>query len=298
MRLVADMPNARDRRSAGCFAALLALLPMLAAGQQDESQPDGETGLELVNLSILDSRDGYAIPADSRFLPGEPVHVYFQVSGYGVGEADRVSLRYEVRALDPDGRRFFMAEAGNVDVTLAPQDKDWLPVVRYSPRIPDHAGGGTYAISIEVHDEIGEASVTASLPIEVDGDRIQTAGELLVRNFRFVVSEDGETIPDPVFAPGDCIRAEFYITGYKTRDDNTFQVESDAWVTDSLGRRMFQFEARGEAGSPYYPRLWLPGSLEFELDPAIPAGEYTVVLRLVDAVGGSGASQSFRFRIR
>ena len=73
MRLFADMPNARDRRSAGRLAALLALLPILAAGQQDDSQPDGETGLELVNLSILDSRDGYAIPADSRFLPGEPV---------------------------------------------------------------------------------------------------------------------------------------------------------------------------------------------------------------------------------
>ena len=80
-------------------------------------------GLELVNLDLLDRRDGYAIPADSRFLPGETIHVYFQIGGYQVGREFRISLTYEMRALDPGGEPFFAAEGGKVDTELAPQDE-------------------------------------------------------------------------------------------------------------------------------------------------------------------------------
>ena len=291
------MRKALDR-GWGVAAALLVLLPAVSPGQEAPADSVAASPLQLVNLSILDSRDGYAIPADSQFLPGETVHVYFQVRGYGVGDADRVALRYEVRALDPQGVRFFMAEAGEVDVTLAPQDEDWMPVVRYSPVIPAHAGGGTYQIAIEVHDRIGQGSVRVQVPVLVDGERVQSAGDLQARNFRFFRSDGGEPLPEPVFAAGDCVRAEFFITGYQTRSDNTFQVESDAWVADSGGMRVFRFEPSGEGGRPFYPRLWLPGSLEFELDSTIPAGEYDVVLRLIDQVGGSDALQRYRFRIR
>ncbi len=286
-----------DWRAACGAAALLALAAAVPA-QEASTAEDTGNGLSLVNLSLLDSRDGYAIPADSRFLPGETVHVYFQVRGYGIGESERVSLEYEVRARDPDGRRFFMAEAGKVDVTLAPQDKDWMPVMRYSPRIPKHAGGGTYIIDIEVRDEIGKTSVAARLPVRVDGDRVQSAGELQVRNFRFVRSEGGDPMPDAAFAAGDCVRAEFFITGYETRADNTFQVESDAWVADPQERRMFEFETGAEHGSPYYPRLWLPGRLEFDLGPGMSPGQYTVMLRVRDLVGGEEALHRYRFRVR
>ena len=254
--------------------------------------------MALVNLDLLDRRDGYAIPADSRFLPGETIHVYFQIGGYQVGREFRISLSYEMRALDPEGRSFFAAEGGEIDTELAPQDENWMPVVRYSPRIPDHAGGGTYSIQIVVRDELSEASVSVRLPIVVDGSRVQSADQLLVRNFGFSRAEGGDLLEDPVFDAGEEIWADFFITGYKTREDNTYQVESDAWVQDAEGEKLFDFKPAGEAGSPFYPRLWLPARLRLQLDESIPPGRYAVVLRLRDMVGGVDAVEHYDFRIR
>ena len=290
----------RGRTPPSVLAALALTLVQTAPSAAQPSDPgaEAEQGLELVNLDLLDRRDGYAIPADSRFLPGETVHVYFQIGGYQVGREFRVSLSYEMRALDSDGRSFFAAEGGKIDTDLAPQDEDWLPVVRYSPRIPDHAGGGTYSIQIIVRDELAETSVSARLPIAVDGSRVQNADELLIRNFGFSRADGGDLLEDPVFDAGEEIWAEFFITGYKTREDNTYQVESDAWVQDAEGEKLFDFKPAGEAGSPFYPRLWLPAKLRLQLDESIPPGRYAVVLRLRDMVGGVNAVEHYDFRIR
>ena len=269
-----------------------------APAQSDEPDAEAQQGLALVNLDLLDRRDGFAIPANSRFLPGETIHVYFQINGYQVGPEYRISLNYEMRALDPEGRSFFEAEGGDIDVELAPQDEDWMPVVRYSPRIPDHAGGGTYSIQIVVRDEMADTSTSVRLPIEVDGSRVQSADQLLVRNFGFTRVESGEPLQDPVFDPGEEIWADFFITGYATRDDNTYQVESDAWVQNAQGEKLFDFQPAGEAGSPFYPRLWLPAKLRLQLDELIPPGRYAVVLRLRDRVGEAETIERYDFRIR
>lgn len=290
----------RGRTPLSVLAALALTLAQTAPSAAQPSDPaaEAEEGLALVNLDLLDRRDGYAIPADSRFLPGETVHVYFQIGGYQVGREFRISLSYEMRALDPEGRSFFAAEGGEIDVELAPQDENWMPVVRYSPRIPDHAGGGTYSIQIAVRDELAESSVSVRLPIAVDGSRVQSADQLLVRNFGFSRAEGGDLLEDPVFDAGEEIWADFFITGYKTRDDNTYQVESDAWVQDAEGEKLFDFKPAGEAGSPFYPRLWLPARLRLQLDESIPPGRYAVVLRLRDMVGGVDAIEHYDFRIR
>ncbi|MDE0106896.1 MAG: hypothetical protein OXN96_03760 [Bryobacterales bacterium] len=290
-------------RGRAAVAALAALVLTLAqavplTAQSSDLGDEAEAGLALVNLDLLDRRDGYAIPADSRFLPGETIHVYFQIGGYQVGREFRISLSYETRALDPDGQSFFAAEGGKIDTELAPQDENWMPVVRYSPRIPDHAGGGTYSIQIIVRDELAQTSVTARLPIAVDGSRVQRADQLLVRNFGFSRAEGGDLLEDPVFDAGEEIWADFFITGYKTREDNTYQVESDAWVEDAEGEKLFDFKPAGEAGSPFYPRLWLPARLRLQLDESIPPGRYAVVLRLRDMVGGVDAIEHHDFRIR
>lgn len=290
----------RGRAPLSVLAALALTLTQIApsAAQPSDVAAEAEQGLALVNLDLLDRRDGYAIPADSRFLPGETIHVYFQIGGYQVGREFRISLSYETRALDPEGRSFFAAEGGQIDTELAPQDEDWMPVVRYSPRIPDHAGGGTYSIQIVVRDELADKSVSARLPITVDGSRVQNADQLLVRNFGFSRAEGGDLLEDPVFDAGEEIWADFFITGYKTREDNTYQVESDAWVQDAEGEKLFDFKPAGEAGSPFYPRLWLPARLRLQLDESIPPGRYAVVLRLRDMVGGVDAVEHYDFRIR
>ena len=288
----------------GATWPVLILLVVTASGlfaplaAQVGGPPEDRPALELVNLDLLDSRDGYAIPPDSRFLPGERIHVYCQIKGYTVGPEDRVRLRYEVAAVDPHGRRFYSPDSGSVDTELAPQDKNWMPVVRYSPRIPDHAGGGTYIVRVAVHDELAGRSVRAEVPVTVDADRVERADELLVRNFRFARAENGDALPAPEFRPGEEIWAAFYITGYEMGENNTYSVESDAWVLDAEGEKMFAFESSGDQGRPYYPRLWLPAKLRITLDDSVPPGRYTVVLRLHDNVAGSETLHEYDFVIR
>lgn len=262
----------------------------------DEEGAEG--GLSLFNLDLLDSQDGFAIPADTRFQPGQRIHLFFQIKGYRVGIEDRIRLRYKVEALDPAGRRFYRNSGGRVDVELAPQDENWMPVVRYSPRIPDHAGGGTYVIRISVQDELAQSSIQEQVPIEVDGTRLEAAEQLAVRQFRFSKEEYGAELAEPVFNPGEEIWAAFFITGFETRADNSYDVESDASVVDPEGERMFDFESVGEEGKPFYPRLWLPARIRLDLDDDIPAGSYTVVLQVRDGVSGTDATKQYSFQIR
>ena len=263
-----------------------------------DDQEAAEEGLSLFNLDLLDSRDGYAIPSDTRFVPGQTIHLFFQIKGYEVGIEDRVRLRYKVEALDPAGRRFYRDDGGVVHVELAPQDENWMPIVRYSPRIPDHAGGGIYSIRISVEDELARSAIETAVAITVDGTRLDAADELAVHQFHFSKEENGAGLDEPVFDAGEEIWAAFFISGFETREDNSYDVESNASVIDAEGERMFDFETIGEQGKPYYPRLWLPARMRLDLEDDIPPGSYTVVLRLRDGVGGSDLTQRYSFQIR
>ena len=293
----------------GRAAALIALGCLLGSaapldGQEPaapvESLEDAPaaTALNFHSLELLDSLNGYAIPLDSTFLPGETVHVFFQIGGYSVGADDRVLLRYRMDALDPAGRRFYMAEGGEFDTELAPQDANWKPTVQYSPTIPQHAGAGSYTVRITVTDELAEQTIRDELSLNVDGDRVLPSDELLIRDFRFSKSDGGADLEDPVFGSGEQIWATFYITGYAMREDNTYDVESSAWVLDADGEELYAFESQGDAGSPYYARLWLPAKFRLDLEDSIPPGLYTVVLALTDRVGDARATERFAFRVQ
>ena len=256
-----------------------------------------ESTLEIAELTILDSRDGYAIPEDSLFLPGETVHLYLRIKGYLVNDEYRILLRYQLEALDPAGRKFYIAEEGKVDVEVAPQDENWRPVIRYSPVIPEHAGGGHYLIRIEVEDVFAGQTLNVSMPILVEGTQFEESNRLRIRNFRFSKIEDGVSLEMPNFRPGEEIWASFFITGYKTTQDNKYDVESDAWVLDEEGNKLFAFESKGDAGNPFYPRFWLPARIRLDLDKNIQSGNYTVVVRLHDRIGMSSATEEYSFLI-
>ncbi len=266
-------------------AALTAAPALPPRAHADETADAAASGLALVNLDLLDSRDGYAIPADSRYFPGETVHLYFQIDGYRVSSDYRIDLEYRLQALDPGGKPFYGAEGGRFNAELAPQDEQWMPVVRYSPEIPEHAGGGAYRIEIEVRDRLADATVRAAVPIFVEGSRVEASDRLVVRNFGFSKAPGGPRLDKPLYRAGEEIWAEFHITGYKTREDNTFEVESDLRVLDDEGETLFVFDSRGETGSPFYPRLWLPAKFRLDLEKTIPRGRYTVVVNIRDKIG-------------
>ncbi len=291
-----ESANGRRRLSAAlALIALVFLAPHLTA---DEAPTADSPGLSFFNLDLLDSQDGYAIPSDSHYLPAETIYLYFQVKGYEVSDDYAMKIEYRLEAFDPEGNRFYGSEGGKFDTELAPQDDDWLPVVRYSPKIPQHAGGGTYEIKIEVTDLLSDSVIHATLPIIVDASRVETADQLTIRNYGFAKLDGGVKLEEPLYRAGDEIWAAFYITGYKTREDNTFDVESDVQVVNDKGETMFEFDSRGEKGSPFYPRLWLPAKFRLDLEKTIPVGRYTVIINIRDSIGTSSFTERHSFEVR
>ncbi len=275
------------------WLASLLLLCSAPCGADESAE-----SLQIVRLDLLDREGGYAIPDDSVFYPGEMVHLAFNIAGYAIDNDYNMRLKWNIRTMGPAGRAFSTPEGGEFVHELAPEDDGWEPLVTFNARIPDHAGTGNYRIFVEVVDELAEESVRAEVAVAVKGENVQSSAELTIRNFGFSLTEGGTHLDRPFYSGGDSIWAGFYITGYKTRDDNTYDVESELKVVNSKGEAMYSFDARGEKGSPFYPRLWLPAAFRLDLEKTIPSGEYTVLLKVRDKVGGSAYDGEHRFLVR
>ena len=170
--------------------------------------------------------------------------------------------------------------------------------MQYSAALPGHAPSGVYTIAVEVTDELAEKTIRRELPVKVEGDTVRLSDELTIRNFGFAHVEGGTPLPEPAYDAGETIWASFYITGYKTRDDNSYDVASELRVVGPEGETLYSFKPQGESGSPFYPRLWLPATFRLDLDDDIPSGEYAVVLEVTDKVGEATTQISRSFRIR
>ena len=284
-------------RAANGFAAVLALL-LTSPGFAAEKRPAPPGKLTIVSAEILDSENGYPVPADSVFFPGETVHLRFRVDGYTRGEYDRVKLSYRLDSFGPAGNRFVMAESGKIDTELAPQDENWKPIIRHSPALPHHAGTGDYRVALHVVDELSQAKAEYELLIHVRGEDIEAASRLTIRNFSLAKVEGGAAVPDALFEPGKTIYGSFFITGYRTSRDNRFEIDAELRFVNEDGKVLFRFEPDGETGSPFYPRLWLPGSFKLELDKTLPPGNYALILRVNDKLGKANYQTRKSFQVR
>jgi hypothetical protein len=275
--------------------AALALAAILAG--QEAEQPE-QPGFRLISVDLLDSRGGYAIPADSVFYPGEKVYLGFKIAGYTVDEDYRIHLTWRADAHGPGGVRFAPSEGGEFAVEISPQDENWEPSVEYSADIPQHAGSGVYRLKIAVTDHKAEETLEREIPLRVEGEDVEVSDSLSVRNFVYTMTEGGTVLEEPVFGSGDTVFASFYITGYKTDEENRYDVESNLRVIDNEGETVLALDPPGEKGSPFYPRLWLPAKFRLDLDRSIPPGTYTVLLEVKDNVGGKTIQTEEKFLVK
>lgn len=274
--------------------SLAVILAVSAAAGQEAF----ESGLDIVRLELLDSPNGFAIPDDSVFLPGEQVFVAFNITGYRFNDDYEIKLTYRITTKSPLDKPFAMAEGGEWELELAPEDDGWEPLVKYTANLPPHAGSGVYNIDIEVTDHIAGKTATKRLPVRVEGADVETSESLTVRNFAFSLTEGGTPIDEPTVRSGEKLWASFYITGYLTGSDNAYDVESEMRILDSKGETVLDFPPRGEKGEPFYPRLWLPASFRLDLAPSTPSGTYTVVLNVRDKLGETEYRKEERFTVR
>jgi hypothetical protein len=271
--------------------------PLLVLLFQTTQAPPGR--LTIANATIRQFEDGPAIYADQKFVPGETVFLALQVRGFQVSKEQKVRLTYRFDAVDAQEVRLVETNLGKLDTELSPQDKNWVPTLRFSFVIPPHAEAGACRILASVKDELGGGDVQTVVPFAVRGHSVQPSGTLTVRNFGFFRrEEDANPLTVAAYHGGDSLWARFDITGFKTGEKNRVSVESRISILNSEGKVVYtQPEAATEQDSPFYPKRYVAEVFSLNIQPGTPAGEYTILLSLSDLVGKQTSETRHPFRI-
>lgn len=255
--------------------------------------------LKIVNAQVQEMEDGPPLAPGTSFVPGETVHLSFQVDGYRVSPEQKVHLSYRIDAFDPKGTRIVEPVESSVDTDLSPQDTAWKPKVRQSILIPAIAPPGNYRIALEVKDDLDNDTATQVLPFAVGGQEVPTSPTLAIVNFGFYHAEE-ELAPmeTATYHPGGALWAKFDIVGYKFGERNTVDVTYGVAVLASGGKSLYsQPEAAIEKSFSFYPKPFVPGSMNLSLQPNMRPGEYTIVLTVRDAIGRQSYETKQTFRV-
>lgn len=281
-------------RTALCAGYLLATLVAPAATP--------ESKLAIVKPTLHETEDGPVIPSGFRYRPGDMVYFSFQVSGYkrsGDEPDSKIDVAYELNVRDSKGVLLAPPDVASVGANVSQEDKDWLPKVRYQFVIPPLADSGDYRISLRVWDRFGKTETTAEVPFRVEGHQVEPSDTLVIRNFRFLRSEeDKDPLAIAAYRPGDTVWARFDITGYKFGPDNAFDVEYGVAVARSDGSINYsETKAAQEKTQSFYPQRYTPGIVSLNVPPDLKKGVYTLIVTAKDNVGKQSAETKQKFSV-
>jgi hypothetical protein len=251
--------------------------------------------LQLVNAGVRQIEDGPAVPSGTPFVQGETVFYSVQVSGYTIAppanpaEPDnrKVHLSYTLDAFDPKGVKIVETVQSVLDTTISQQDKEWKPKIRTEILVPPFAPPGKYKVVIAVTDDLTKLIANSETTFEVSGITVESSPELIVRNFGFYRSEDDvKPIPTAAYRAGDTLFARFDMTGFRYGDRNTIDLAYDVAVLNPESKQIYaQPNAAVEKSFSFYPKPYVPGGMNLNLQPDMRKGQYTIVLTVHDFVG-------------
>jgi len=255
--------------------------------------------LGIVKSALHQYEDGPALSPDYLFGPGEMVFLSFQVQGYKASPENRIELECRIEAVDSAGTLLAEPFQREVKAELLPEDKDWMPTVRHSVPVPPLGDPGTYRILVVARDVLAGAETKAEIPFRASGRQVAPSDTLVVRNFRFLRSEqDRAPLPVAAYRPGDTLWARFEIRGYKYGEKNAVHVEYGLEVLGPTGKSLYQEpQAAVEQSSAFYPKRYLPGTLSLNLQSSARPGDYTIVLRVRDLIGEQVSETRHSFKI-
>jgi hypothetical protein len=252
---------------------------------------------------VSPAEDGPIADKDFQFLQGEMVFVRMRFAGFTKAKDDedreRIHLSWKVEAIDPQGVPLVEPKTGDIAAQLTQQDKDWMPKARHDFLLPPLLDPGNYKVIISGTDVIGKTSARQELVFRVRGRIVEPSDTLIVRNFRFLRSEeDAVGLSTPAYRAGDPVWARFDITGYRFGERNRYEVGYGLEVFDASGKSIYaQPEAAQESRESFYRRRYMPGMLSLNPSKDIAKGEYTIVLRLRDVTGGQQQESRHAFTI-
>jgi hypothetical protein len=256
--------------------------------------------LTIIKPVISDLEDGPSVASSFTFVPGQFIYLSFHIGGFKASEEQKIHLSYKTEVFDPKGVRLVEPMADKVDTTLAPEDKNWKPIVRHQFLVPPIAPSGTYKITIQVTDDLAKgAAITQDIPFEVRGRAVEPSEALAIRNFHFYRrEEDRDPLSIAAYRPGDTLWARFDIVGYKFGQHNSIDADYGISVLAPNGKVLFtQDKAAEEKSSSFYPKAYVPGSMNLSLQSNIRPGQYTIVLTARDHTGNQTCEAKADFTI-
>src|SRR5579864_820346 len=243
--------------------------------------------LAILKLAISDMEDGAIVPPSFTFVPGQFVFVSFEVGGSQVSSERKLRLSYKVDAFDPKNVPIMETIANTLDTTLSDEDKNWRPKMRQQILLPPLAGSGAYKIAIHVTDELGKTTTSQEMTLQVRGHDVAPSDTLIIRNFHFYRGdEDRDPLAVAAYRPGDTLFARFDIVGYKFAPHNAVDVDYGISVVAPSGKVLFtQEKAAEEKSASFYPKPYVPGSMNLNIYKDTRPGQYTIVFTVRDHIG-------------
>lgn len=255
--------------------------------------------IAIAGAALHQFEDGPPLAPGHQFVPGETVFFGFQVGGYQADEEHKIHIEYTLEAQDAAGTPLVAPIKGAIETTLSDEDKDWLPKERQSVLLPSFIEPGVYHLTLHIKDVLNGSQATGTYEFPVRGRNVAPSDTLVVRNMRFLRQETDQTPLDVVaYRPGDSVWARFEITGYKFAEGNRIDVGYGVSVLRPSGQVLYsEPNAARETYQSFYPRRYVPGVISLHLTPDISPGDYTIVLKVHDAIGNQDYETKNRFRI-
>lgn len=271
---------------AGSLAGLFLALP--AAAQ-----------LAIVN-PILHHRqeDAPAIPSGYAYYGGELLYLSFKVSGFRPLK-DQVEVRWQIIATDPDGLLLVPLMNGVVREELNVNDKNWMPRVQQTIALPPQIPPGTGKLKLVANDEYGKATAETVVEFRITGKPLPKVDGFTLLDLAFYESDAAMTpMSEAAYRPGSSLWARFQMAGFKLGEKNRFDVTYGLEIRNVEGKVLYaRPEAASDSGEPFYPRRLLNGGVTLDITAGVLPGEYVLVVKAKDRVGGAEAESSSRFKV-
>lgn len=242
--------------------------------------------------------EGAPIADTYKYTAGELMYFSFRIGGFTV-QKDKVDLRWQLVAVDPEGHLLMPPLNGAVTEELTDNDKNWLPKVLQTLPLPAQLPPGSYKLKLHVADEFAKTSIDHETGFNVSGRPLPVVPGLSILNLRFFRNPtDRQAMENAVYHAGETLIARFELAGFKLGEKNKFEVDYSLSVLNAAGKVLFtQPQAASESNSPYYPQRLLNGELTLNLNPGVLAAEYTLLVKVKDHVAGLETESGAKFTV-
>ncbi len=290
-----DMFFPKHLLSAGLAAALLLLF------RSDISA--SPSALDVVNAGIQSADNEALVAHDYEFLPGDSLHVVFEIAGFGKKVDDEkdtrsISLSWEVSIKDRDGVPLAPPQNGEIKTALSPEDKKWLPKRRAEFALPRLVSAGEYQVHIAVKDLLNNAEAAKDLSFLIGGHKVEPTPSISLQDFKFSREEGGQSLEIPAYRPGDSIYLSFDLAGFAETDQHEYRITYRFEVSRPDGKEFVKSpEAVGLTDKPFYPAKFVPVNFSIETPASSLRGEYTVVLHATDEVSHQTSTITKKFTL-